>query len=143
MLSGWDPSMATGVPQVDNEHQEWFRQAGRLNQALRDGKGRDDIEHILNFIGDYIVTHFAHEEKVMDDYNCPSSETNKTAHTKFIGKFKELQSRYAKAGANNSLAIEIHDLMMYWLNDHITYIDIHLLPCVTAEKYASLQAMSK
>jgi hemerythrin len=143
MSTGWDPSMATSVPQVDSEHQEWFRQADRLNQALMEGKGRDEIEKILNFVGDYVVTHFAHEEKIMADYSCSVADANKAAHTKFIGRYMELQSRYAQAGASSSLAIEIHDLLKKWLIEHITHIDIHLLPCANSGKQTPSPAMSK
>jgi hemerythrin len=138
MLKGWDSSMATGVQLVDSEHQGWFAQADRLNQALQDGKGRDEIDKILKFVGDYIVTHFAHEEKIMADYRCPVADANKAAHNKFINKFMELQTRYAKSGASSSMAIEIHDLLRSWLVEHIRTIDSKLLACVNGAKEPAL-----
>jgi hemerythrin len=143
MATAWNESMTTGVPLVDNEHQELFRQVDKLNQAMLQGKGRDDIKKILDFVGDYVVTHFAHEEKIMEDYRCPIANANKAAHSKFIGKLMELQTRFAGSGASSGLAIEIHDILRNWLIEHINQIDIQLLACTkTAAKNAS-PAMSK
>jgi hemerythrin len=40
MKSAWNSSLATGVGLVDTEHQEIFRQAALLNQAMSEGKGK-------------------------------------------------------------------------------------------------------
>ena len=94
----WDISMTTGVTQVDNEHKELFRQVANLGQAMLEGKGRDEIGKILNFVGDYVVSHFAHEEKFMADYRCPAAEANETAHNQFIAKLEDLQKRFESGG---------------------------------------------
>jgi hemerythrin len=143
MLQGWDKSMSTGVQLVDSEHQGWFQQADRLNQALQDGKGREEIDKILKFVGDYVVTHFAHEEKIMADYRCPVADANKAAHNKFIGRFKDLQTKYEKSGASSAMAIEIQDLLRNWLVEHIRTIDSKLLDCVNGGSVAKQPALSK
>lgn len=130
MATAWTESMSTGVPLVDNEHKELFRQVDRLNKAMLEGKGRDEIGKILEFVGDYVVTHFAHEEKIMADSRCPAAEANKAAHNKFIGKLMDVRTRFAKAGTSSSLAIEIHDELKKWLIEHIHQIDTKLLDCV-------------
>jgi hemerythrin len=143
MSTGWDKSMTTGVPQVDNEHEELFRQVANLNQAMREGKGRNEIGKILNFVGDYVVEHFAHEEKFMADYRCPVAEANKAAHNQLITKFKELQTRFASAGASSTLTLEIHDTLKNWLVTHIRQIDTQLLSCTKTGKNDSVMSMSK
>jgi hemerythrin len=143
MSSGWDVSMTTGVPQVDNEHKELFRQVANLNQAMREGKGRNEIGKILNFVGDYVVSHFAHEEKFMEDYRCPIAEANKAAHNQLIAKFKELQSRFESVGNSSALTLEIHDTLKNWLVQHIRQIDTQLLACTIAGKKEPALATSK
>jgi hemerythrin len=130
MATAWTESMTTGVPLVDNEHKELFRQVDLLNKAMMEGKGRDEIEKILKFVGDYVITHFAHEEKIMADNRCPVADANKAAHSKFIGKLMDFQKRFAQAGSSSSLAIEIHDVLKKWLIEHIHQIDTKLLDCV-------------
>jgi hemerythrin len=143
MSAGWDVSMTTGVPLVDNEHKELFRQVENLHRAMREGKGRREIGKILDFVGDYVVSHFAHEEQMMDQYRCPAAEANKAAHNQLIAKFKELQTRFESAGASSSLTLEIHDTLKNWLTQHIHKIDTQLLACMTNAKKEPALAMSK
>jgi hemerythrin len=143
MAAGWDVSMSTGVPSVDAEHQELFRQVANLTQAMCDGKGRNEIGTILNFVGDYVVSHFAKEEKIMDQYRCPVAAANKAAHNQFIAKFKELQTRFESAGASSSLTLEISNTLTNWLIQHIRQIDVQLLPCTKTAKKDPAMAMSK
>ena len=143
MSAGWDVSMTTGVPQVDNEHKELFRQVASLNQAMREGKGRHEIGKILDFVGNYIVSHFAHEEKFMEDYRCPIAAANKAAHNQFIDKFKELQNRFESVGATSVLTLEINDTLRNWLVQHILQIDTQLLAYTKTAKKEPAPAMSK
>ena len=50
MPVAWDPSMATGVTHVDQQHQELFRQVAALGEAMKQGRGRDEIARILDFL---------------------------------------------------------------------------------------------
>jgi hemerythrin len=135
MNSAWNPALATGVGLVDTEHQEIFRQAAVLHQAMSDGKGREELAKIINFVDDYIVSHFAHEEKVMDQYRCAIAEVNKQAHTKFIAKFKELKAKFEAAGASTTLVLDIAKTINDWLVQHIKQIDSQLATCTkTATK---------
>lgn len=143
MTSGWDVSMTTGVPSVDSEHKELFRQVEALNQAMREGKGRNEIGKILNFVGDYVVSHFANEEKAMDQYRCSAAQANKQAHNQLIAKFKELQNRFESVGASSVLTLEIHDTLKNWLVQHIRQIDTQLLACTKAGKNEPALATSR
>jgi hemerythrin len=143
MATGWDKTMETGVPQVDNEHRELFRQIANLNKAMSEGQGRNEIGNILNFLGEYVLSHFAHEEKHMDTYKCPAAVANKAAHAQFIAKFKDLKTRFESSGGNSSLTIEINDTLQNWLVQHIRQIDVQLLPCTKTAKKEPALAMSK
>jgi hemerythrin len=140
MQSAWNPSLSTGVNLVDTEHKEIFRQAALLHQAMADGQGRDEVKKIIDFVDDYIVTHFSHEEKVMDQYHCPVAEINKQAHTQFIAKFKALKQKFDSSGANSSLVLDIASTINDWLIQHIKQIDSQLSNCTTDPKKPALSA---
>ena len=129
MQTAWNPSLATGVNTVDTEHQEIFRQVATMNQAMIDGKGQAELKKIIDFVDDYIVTHFSHEEKIMDDYRCPVAEANKQAHTKFIANFKTLKQKFDSKGASSSLVLDISSMISDWLINHIKQIDSQLGKC--------------
>jgi hemerythrin len=132
--------MGTNVVIVDNEHKEIFRQAAMLHQAMSDGKGRDELKKLIDFIDDYIVTHFSHEEKIMEQYKCPIAEVNKQAHTQFIAKFKEMKTKFDTQGATTTLVLDISSTVNNWLIQHIKTIDSQLAKCQKPTREPALSA---
>jgi hemerythrin len=130
MQSAWNPSLATGVDQVDREHQEIFRQTALLNQAMSEGKGSQEIKNIIDFVDEYIISHFVHEESLMEKYNCPAADANKQAHNLFIAKFKGLKNKFNTNGSSITLVLEISSTINDWLIQHIGAIDTQLGACV-------------
>ena len=126
MTFTWDKSLATGSANVDHQHQELFRQAAALSNAMKQGRGRDEICELLDFLGQYILRHFAEEEELMEELNCPAAATNKVAHARFFTTFSRLQRHFKRAGSGPSLVLQIHDLLTKWLVQHIKEIDSHL-----------------
>jgi hemerythrin len=124
----WDASLATGVDEVDREHRELFRQIAGLDQAMRSGKGRNEIEQIVRFIGNYTANHFAHEESWMEKCGCPAAQANKLAHAQLIAKYKGYEKRLEAEGATSALALEIYNTLSSWLAEHIRKIDTQLMP---------------
>ena len=125
----WNNSMSTGVPEVDRQHQDLIGQLNRLNEAMSQGKGRDEIAKMLDFLADYVVRHFAAEERHMDVLGCPAAAANRQAHREFLGTFKALRERFDAAGAQPTLVLEIHGTLSKWLVGHITKIDTQLSAC--------------
>lgn len=130
MQSAWNPSLATGVDHVDREHQEIFRQAALLNQAMTEGKGSQEIKNIIDFVDDYIVSHFVHEEETMEKYRCPVAEANKQAHNQFIASFKALKNKFDTRGSSTSIVLDIASTINDWLIQHIRKIDSQLAASV-------------
>lgn len=127
----WTDSLKCGVIEVDNQHRELFRQVDGLQQAMSKGQGRQEIGRLLDFLGDYVVRHFAAEEKQMDALGCPAARANKQAHAEFLEVFKSLRHRFDESGATPTLVLEIKDTLSRWLVDHIRNIDTKLNECVT------------
>ena len=127
----WNESLRCGVIEVDSQHQELFRQIDGLQQAMSQGKGRQEIGRLLDFLSDYVVRHFAAEERQMDALGCPAAAANKQAHAEFIEVFKHLRQHFEEEGATPTLVLEIKDTLSRWLVDHIRRIDTKLNDCVT------------
>lgn len=50
MAIKWDPQkMATGVPEVDAQHQEWIRRYNEFDEAVSQGKGLEVVRSTLDF----------------------------------------------------------------------------------------------
>jgi len=126
----WNESLSTGVAAVDNQHKELIRQLNALHGAMSRGEGREEITKILDFLGDYVVRHFADEEREMARLACPAAAENKRAHAQFIAMFKDLRGRHEATGASTTLLLKINEALSAWLVEHIKKIDTQLTKCL-------------
>jgi hemerythrin len=125
----WDKSLVTGSLRIDRHHQELFRQLNALSDAVKQGKGRDLIGRLLDFLGQYVIRHFDAEERLMEELNCPAAAANKQAHAQFLSTYSSLRKQFDEAGAWPALVVQIHDLLSEWLLRHINEIDVQLREC--------------
>ena len=64
----WKPSFAIGIPVIDAEHKQLVELCNELYKAIMSNKNseRKDVVRIaLKECADYVRTHFANEEKLM------------------------------------------------------------------------------
>ncbi|MFZ5832310.1 MAG: bacteriohemerythrin [Planctomycetota bacterium] len=139
----WDQSFATGSIVVDNQHKELFRQIAGLSDAMKAGKGRDELKKLVNFLGDYVVKHFTEEEAIMEKCKSPIAAANKRAHAEFLERFQQLRTKFESGSASVSVVLEIHDLVNNWLIKHIKAIDTQLDKSLNASNREPVAAMSK
>jgi len=121
-----ESSMGTGIDSVDEQHQQLIGKLNRLAAALRSGKEREEIGKMLEFLGNYTVEHFEHEEKCMDVYGCAAAARNKKEHAKFLALFAALKEDFESSGPSKALALEIEAKLMAWLVFHIKGTDRQL-----------------
>jgi hemerythrin len=137
----WDKSLVTGSLRIDRHHQELFRQVNALSVAVKQGKGREPIGRLLDFLGQYFIRHFDAEERLMEELNCPAAAANKQAHAQFLSTYNSLRKQFDDAATTwPLLVLQIHDLLSLWLVQHISEIDVQLRECCNQGK--AVQAMS-
>ena len=125
----WDESFASGEAKVDEQHRELFRQLNALIDAMSAGRGRSEIEPILDFLERYVQEHFSYEEGCMERHRCPVAGVNQKAHARFVANFAALRERYAREGANAELVLQVRRDLGDWLVNHIRKIDTDLRAC--------------
>jgi hemerythrin len=130
MAFTWDESLATGSAGVDQQHRKLFAQMDSLTDAMKAGKGRQEINAILDFLGQYVVRHFREEEKLMEDIACPAAALNKQAHKQLLATYGDFRKRFDAAGAGPALVLEMHNALSKWLVTHIKGVDAQLRGCV-------------
>ena len=116
----------TGVKEIDEQHQELFRQVNHLLGAMRAGKGREELDSLLKFPGDYAIKHFNCEEKHMESRRCSACQTNKIAHENFLKEFGKFMEEYKKTGPTSNLVLRLQSVLCKWLDDHISKVDAKL-----------------
>ncbi len=122
----WDDSMSTGLPTVDAQHKDLFRQVNAFHAAMSQGQATEELARLLDFLGQYTVRHFADEERYMEQLKCPAAEANKAAHKQLLDTFGELRERFEQQGGGPMIAMEIYRTLSDWLVKHVQGIDSKL-----------------
>ena len=122
----WTPSIAVGHPLIDEQHQELFRRADELIDAMMQGRAAKEMNQLLVFLRDYCRDHFGMEERLMVSKGYPSVEQHKLAHREFERRFQELEKDMAARGATAQTVLGTKDLIRGWLVNHIGSIDAKL-----------------
>jgi hemerythrin len=119
----WTPYLAVGINTIDNQHKELFDRFNRLMDAIAYGDAKEELASIIVFLGDYVVTHFGTEEKMMDRYSYPSSTAHKAQHAIFVRDFASAKSQLLTSGANIELTADTVNKLAEWLVNHIGRVD--------------------
>lgn len=125
----WTDALSTGEPTVDEHHKALIEAVNTLMEAMVEGKGKDQIEDILEGMAEYVNMHFSYEEECMEKYQCPVAAANKNAHNSFVETFDAFWEEFRKNGATASLVIKIQKELGDWLVNHIAGIDVGLNSC--------------
>jgi hemerythrin len=123
MGMAWSPKLAVGVQSIDLQHQELFARVNALLDALASRKGEAEVRKVVAFLGDYVVSHFAGEERLMQQHAYPDLAAHKKLHDAFVADFVALKADLEKQGPSASLAVQLNRKLGDWLLDHIGQTD--------------------
>ncbi|MEW6107830.1 MAG: bacteriohemerythrin [Nitrospirota bacterium] len=123
MTIEWTDDLATGVDDIDNQHRELFNKINNLLQACRQGKGKDEVKKVIQFLDDYVITHFSAEEKYMDKYDYPGYPGHRAQHQEFMENFSHLKRQFEEEGVGIYLVLNTNRMVVDWLINHIRKLD--------------------
>lgn len=127
MVIEWTQDLTTGIDWQDRQHKELFARINSLNDAMKAGKGRDEVGKVIKFLEDYVIIHFGEEEKYMNMLNYPENTLHKMEHTKFKNTFsdfkKQLESSAESIVSLSILTIMVNQALVEWLKNHIGKAD--------------------
>ena len=127
MIIKWDPEkMATGVPEVDEQHQEWIRRYNEFDEAVSEGKGLEVVRDALVFFANYAETHFRLEEACMNKRHCPAAEANRAGHERMRNILIGFDEYVERKGVSMVQVTILKKEMQEWLIEHMLTIDIQL-----------------
>ena len=120
-LLSWSNEYSVNFAEFDGHHKKLFVMINDLDDAMQQGKGKEVLGGILKKLVDYAASHFAAEQKVMQQHAYPEYEDHKGKHDKMTEKVLSLQKEYNMGKA--SLTIEVSKFLTDWLNKHIKETD--------------------
>ena len=120
----WKPSFAIGIPVIDAEHKQLVELCNELYKAIMSNKNseRKDVVRIaLKECADYVRTHFANEEKLMQVCGYKDFEAHKRTHAEFVKKVLEKSRNFENETFSSSL--EFAKFLYDWSLSHIAHTD--------------------
>jgi hemerythrin len=134
MALSWDSTLVMGVPELDAQHEQLFRQLDALLQAIRRGSSRDEVGRTLDFLGQYAQTHFAAEEELMRASSYPGYAEHKAQHDGFARELAAFDDERRREGPSPSLVLRVNSRVTAWLRDHIYRVDRALADHLVARR---------
>lgn len=125
MALEWTSGLRVGIDEIDEQHQELFRRAERLILALKAGD-RGEVEPLIRYLSDYVVSHFECEERWMARAEYPGLAAHRDAHVRFRDAFREMTREYQRKGPTPLMALTVHNWLADWLKQHIAGSDVAL-----------------
>jgi hemerythrin len=123
MVVVWDEQLATGHKEIDKQHKELFRRFNDFQMACKQERGLDELSNLLDFLGQYVRSHFFSEEVVQIIYEYPDYQKHKEEHDDFIRKFRKLEDQLNAQGVTPELLIQTNMILVDWLTRHFTWMD--------------------
>jgi hemerythrin len=120
-LIQWNDSFSVGVVEIDKQHQKLVGMINDLNDAMRQGKGKDVLGKIIKGLIGYAETHFRTEEKYFDQFGYPDANNHKKEHSDFVMKVAEFKDGFDRRKLG--LSIEVMSFLSKWLQNHIKGVD--------------------
>jgi hemerythrin len=120
-LIKWDDSFSVKVAEIDRQHQKLISMINELNDAMKQGKGKDILGKIVNGLISYTATHFKTEENYFERFGYPDADQHKKEHIAFVQKVSDFKDGFEKGKL--SLSIEVMNFLSDWLQNHIKGTD--------------------
>ena len=115
----WNKSYETGNEKVDNEHKEIFRLVQEVIDATLDSDSVGKIEEAVDFLANYTLSHFKHEEGLMDESNYPAAPVHKKQHENFVTEVLALRERVLNESDSEKRSTDVKKVIINWLADHV------------------------
>ena len=120
-LISWDDEFSVGIDAIDRQHQHLLGLINKIDDAIQIGGTYEKFAPIVTDLIDYTNRHFAHEEKLMNENNCPDLDRHKRSHDHLREELLHWQEKVAKARTE-----EMREHMVFlriWFPGHILNMD--------------------
>lgn len=119
----WTNDVAVGNETIDSQHKELFRRINSFGEALWQGAGTEILAGHLTFLEEYVVSHFASEERLMKEKGYPLYQGHKVEHERFIEDVASLRRKLAAGDLPSAVAADAFDRTCIWTRNHVKKMD--------------------
>lgn len=126
----WSPALVVGHPTIDGQHRELFQRANQLFAALRASGSESEGEEVrrtLRFLNEYVVFHFADEERFMDRIGYPQAAEHRAEHRDYVRRLQLLDAQFDSEAGSAAMVMAAAGFLRSWLLEHIGRADVALV----------------
>ncbi len=118
----WKPEWDTGHQEIDVQHRTLLESLNRLQIAIENGSGEEELGWCLSFMKAYARVHFRTEEALMARYPDFDAVDHIIAHQALLEQIDVHFRRFM--GGEKQLTQETLSLLRHWLMGHIREEDL-------------------
>lgn len=126
MALQWTEDLSVGYGLIDEQHKELFSRYNALLSECKEGKGREVITPVLDFLVEYVKEHFNEEEKFMAQYDFPGREEHVSQHRELAAHVSDVYKELQEKGATVAVVTAINHTLFNWLLRHVKGCDKEL-----------------
>lgn len=123
----WKEKYKIGVELIDRQHEELFRRVSDFIGTVRSENPWETklfkVKETLEFMKDYVITHFRDEEAYQAEINYPGLEKHKKIHDDFKAEVAEFVRLFEETGFDEDLVQRFSGKLLAWLINHVAGID--------------------
>lgn len=119
----WTSTLSTGIPLLDEQHQEIFQWLAELERAAVDERTLFGV-YAITRLKHYMREHFAAEEALMKAAGYPGLAAHIAEHAEFRTRLAEFQIK----AIGEDVTPDTVDFLVSWLTRHIAGIDMAYVP---------------
>ncbi len=135
----WSDDYKVGIAAIDNDHKTLFTLVNRLHDRIKAGDGEEAVGDALDGLIDYIDTHFAREERYMEECGYPDVVHHAQKHRDLARTVRSLKTLFE----DDPREVENDAILRFlknWLTNHILKSDMAYVPYVTGDKKGRFMA---
>jgi len=120
-LVSWTDEFSVGVDTIDSEHKRMLVLINEIDEVIQQGGAYEQFAPVLTDLIDHTNSHFAHEEKLLEENHCPDLEVHKKSHVRLREELTRWQEKVAEARAE-----DMNEHMLFlriWFPGHILNVD--------------------
>lgn len=120
-LLDWSPSLSVEVSEMDEQHKKLFGLVNDLNEAMKQGRARDELVRVFDELVRYTQTHFVFEERYMESIGYPHLAQHKKEHAELLRQVAAFKTDYDAGKA--MISVKLMGFLRDWVRGHIQKSD--------------------
>jgi hemerythrin len=119
----WHEGLSVGVEEIDRQHKLLLEKYNAFFAAYSEGRPDEEVIRLLGFLEEYVVVHFADEERLQQRIGFPDFQQHQKMHQELTRRVVELKERLVAHGPDPALVASTGLLLTGWLIEHISVMD--------------------